>query len=68
MGIKKQQKVIQISLVEKRNEDLESRDMNSDQSDTVGDVIMQSVTEYCENSGIVGLKYLGERKRPFFEK
>lgn len=31
-------------------------------------VLCNSFLEYCEYSSIVGLKYLGERKRPILEK
>lgn len=66
----KHQQVIRISLIGKGNEETESvkSDYNAEKSDTVGDVIIQSFTEYCENSSIAGLKYLTERKRPFCEK
>lgn len=34
----------------------------------VGKIIAKSVAEYCDYSSIVGLRYLGERKRPTIEK
>ncbi|KAL5291211.1 hypothetical protein ACFFRR_010552 [Megaselia abdita] len=72
METMKHQEIIRISLIEKNVEETESiatgSDHNSDKSATIGDIIIQSFSEYCDYSSIVGLKYLGERKRPFFEK
>lgn len=67
METMKHQQVIRISLVEKSPEVPES--VHSDHANaTVGDIIIQSVSEYCDYSSIIGLKYLVERKRPFIEK
>lgn len=50
------------------SEDAKSEQIIDEKNASVTDVIIQSFTEYCDYSSIIGLKYLGERRRPFIEK
>ncbi|KAL5291210.1 hypothetical protein ACFFRR_010551 [Megaselia abdita] len=42
--------------------------LNEEQKPSYFNVLCNSFLEYCDYSSIIGLKYLGERKRPVLEK
>lgn len=42
--------------------------LNEEKKPSCFEIVCNSFLEYCDYSSIIGLKYLGERKRPVLEK
>lgn len=49
------------------DENIENQ-LNEEKKPSYFEIICNSFLEYCDYSSIIGLKYLGERKRPVLEK